>query len=100
LYNLKFKNKIDTFTIVFHEDFIFNKEKVFQKLLKKMKFLNFNNSKISYSHEIGGNDGFVKGKKDNLIYQYNWIFSYSIFSPLISLILDPIQFLIKKLSNK
>ena len=100
LYNLKLKNKIDTFTIVFYEDFIFNQEKVFQKLLIKMKFLKINNSEISHSHEIGGNDGFVKGKKDKLIYQYDWIFSYSIFFPIISLILDPIQFLFKKLSNK
>ena len=98
LYNLKFKKKIDTFTIIFYEDFIFNQEEVFLKLSKKMKFLNPNNSTFSHSHEIGGNDGFVKGKKEKLIYQYDWIFSYSIFSPLISLFLDPIQFLIKKLS--
>ena len=65
-----------------------------------MKFLKINNSEVSYSHEIGGNDGFVKGKTEKLIYQYDWIFSYSIFSPLISLILDPIQFLIRKLSKK
>ena len=99
MYNLKFKKKIHTFTIVFYEDFIFNQEEVLLKLLKKMKFLKINSSKVSYSHEIGGNDGFVKGKKEKLIYQHDWIFSYSIFSPLISLILDPIQFIIKKLSN-
>ena len=99
LYNLKFKKKIDTFTIVFYEDFIFNQEEVFLKLLKKMKFLKLNFSNFSYSHEIGGNDGFVKGEKEKLIYQYEWMFSYSIFSPLISLILDPIQFIIRKLSN-
>ena len=83
-----------------YEDFIFNQEMVFLKLLKKMKFLKVNNNMISHSHEIGGNDGFVKGKTEKLIYQYNWIFSYSVFSPLISLILDPIQFLIRKLSKK
>ena len=100
LYNLKFKKKIHTFTIVFYEDFIFNQEEVFLKIAKKMKFLKFNSSEVSYSHEIGGNDGFVKGKREKLIYQSDWIFSYSIFSPLISLILDPIQFLIMKLSKK
>ena len=100
LYNLKLKGKIDTFTIIFYEDFIFNQEEVFKKLKKKMKFLKPNNSKFSYSHEIGGNDGFVKGKAEKLIYQYDWIFSYSIFSPFISLLLDPIQFIIKKLSKK
>ena len=100
LYNLKLKGKIDTFTIIFYEDFIFNQEEVFKKLKKKMKFLKPNNSQFSYSHEIGGNDGFVKGKPEKLIYQYDWIFSYSIFSPFISLLLDPIQFIIKKLSKK
>ena len=100
LYNLKFKKKIHTFTIVFYEDFIFNQEEVFLKLLKKMKFLKLNSSEVSFSHEIGGNDGFVKGKREKLIYQYDWIFSYSIFSPFISLILDPIQFFIMKLSKK
>ena len=99
LYNLKFKKKIKTFTIVFYEDFIFNQEDVFLKIQKKMKFLKLNSSKVSFSHEIGGNDGFVKGKREKLIYQYDWIFSYSIFSPLISLILDPIQFIVKKLSK-
>ena len=69
----KDQKKIDTFTIVFYEDFIFNQEKVFQKLLRKMKFLKINNSEISYSHEMGGNDGFVKGKKEKLIQDLSFI---------------------------
>ena len=81
-------------------NFLASYELGFASSVISISFLKPNNSQFSYSHEIGGNDGFVKGKPEKLIYQYDWIFSYSIFSPLISLILDPVQFFIMKLSKK
>ena len=102
LYYLKSQCKITDFSIIFYEDFIFNKDKVFSMINKKMQFLKIKDNEVkSYlSHEIGGNDGFVKGNSNKIYYQHEWIFTYNIFLPIIAILLEPVQVFIRYFSEK